>query len=206
MIIYDVTQGTPEWHTARLGVPTASNFYKIISPTGKKSTQADGYANDLMSEMMTGEYDPLDFKSSYMDRGKELEAQAAQLYAFKHNVELTPVGFVTDDARTMGCSPDALVGDIGGLEIKCLKPKNHVAQMLRPLVDDEYKPQVQGALAVLDAEWWDVMAFHPKMQPVIIRVARDEPYIKQFRIFLGEFHDLMREKKHKLIRMGAEFA
>jgi hypothetical protein len=39
MITHDVTQGSPEWLEARLGIPTASEFDKIITPTGKPSTQ-----------------------------------------------------------------------------------------------------------------------------------------------------------------------
>jgi hypothetical protein len=34
MIILDLEQGTPEWLQARLGIPTASNFGNIITPTG----------------------------------------------------------------------------------------------------------------------------------------------------------------------------
>ena len=35
VLIHQVEQGTPEWFAVRLGIPTASNFAKIITSTGK---------------------------------------------------------------------------------------------------------------------------------------------------------------------------
>lgn len=205
MIVHHLEQNTAEWHAARLGIPTASNFHRIITPTGKKSEQMDEYANELLAEMISGTYDDADFKNNYMDRGHELQEQAAQMYAFKFDVVLTPAGFVTDDARRMGCSPDALVGASGGLEIKCYKPKNHVKQLLSPNIDEKHKPQIQGSIAVIGGAWWDAMSFHPQMQPVIIRAHRDDAYIAQFNRYLTEFHELLSMKKAKLAAMGVEF-
>lgn len=205
MIIHEVEQNSPEWFVLRLGIPTASNFKRIITPTGKPSTQADGYMDELLAEQMTGEHDAID-QTGYMARGNELQDSAAELYAFKHpEYEMVRAGFVTNDAKTMGCSPDMIIGQEGGLEIKCLKPKNHVSQLLAQSIDEEHKPQVQGSLLVTGAQWWDVIGYHPKMQPVIIRVQRDEAYINQMDRLIKEFHVKMAEKKAKLIRMGCEF-
>ena len=38
-----VEQGSNEWIAARLGLPTASNFDKIITPGGKLSTSSRKY-------------------------------------------------------------------------------------------------------------------------------------------------------------------
>ena len=38
MIILDHEQGTEEWFAARLGKPSASNFSKLITATGKPSS------------------------------------------------------------------------------------------------------------------------------------------------------------------------
>ena len=51
-----------------------------------------------------------------------VEAEAADWYEFDQDVTTQRVGFITDDGRTMGCSPDRFVGDDGLLEIKTPLP------------------------------------------------------------------------------------
>ena len=42
MIVHPCQQGTVEWTEARLGIPTASEFSRIVTATGKLSKQRDG--------------------------------------------------------------------------------------------------------------------------------------------------------------------
>ena len=55
MIILDHEQGSPEWLAARLGKPSASMFSKLITATGKPSSSADGYINQLIAERLRGQ-------------------------------------------------------------------------------------------------------------------------------------------------------
>jgi hypothetical protein len=55
MRINNHVQGSDEWLQSRLGKPTASNFGKLITPTGKPSASADGYINELIAQRITGE-------------------------------------------------------------------------------------------------------------------------------------------------------
>jgi hypothetical protein len=43
----------------------------------------------------------------------------------------------------------------------------------------KYIPQVQGCLWITEREWWDFMSYHPSMEDLIVRVYRDEAYIKK---------------------------
>ena len=43
MIIHPAEQGSAAWTEARLGIPTASQFSRIITPGGKLSKSRDGY-------------------------------------------------------------------------------------------------------------------------------------------------------------------
>ena len=52
MIILDHEQGSEEWLAARLGKPSASSFSKLITQTGKPSSSADGYINELIAERL----------------------------------------------------------------------------------------------------------------------------------------------------------
>lgn len=202
MIIHEVEQGTAEWLFLRLGIPTTSEFGKIITPTGKKSTQADGYANKLAAEFFVeGQVD--DFCTAWMERGKELEPKAAGFYEFVNGVKTVPVGFVTNDDKTIGASPDRLVGDDGLLEIKCPSPAVHVGNVCMAEIDKQYWPQVQGQMLITGRQWVDWMSFHPELPVSIIRAERDEGFISALSDYLAEFLDLLEDKKKKLADKGA---
>ena len=47
MLILDIPQGSDEWLKARAGLISASNFGKILTPTGKKT---DGKTRKVVAE------------------------------------------------------------------------------------------------------------------------------------------------------------
>lgn len=201
MKIIDCDQNSPEWFAARVGKATASEFSRIITPLGKESKAVDGYINEILAEMIVGHH--IDgFQSDYMARGKELEDDAALLYATLTDDPVVKVGFCVSDCGRMGCSPDRLVGDHGLLETKVLKPGNHVAQLLKPELDDDHKPQLQGQLLVTGRQWVDVMSYHPEMKPVIIRVERDNAYLFDMTRYIEKFDKALKEKIDALTHKG----
>lgn len=177
-MIIDVEQGSPEWLLSRLGKVTASNVSKLIGAQGKPSAQADGYINELISQRLTEEL-PETFKSSAMERGNELEDNARSMYELMTGETVEQCGFWLHDDLPVGFSPDGLIGDSGGLEIKCPLPNTHVAYMRSGKLPAQYKPQVMMSLWVSGRQWWDFMSYHPKMEPLLIRVERDEEYIEK---------------------------
>lgn len=177
MIRHDCIQGTEEWLQARCGIPTASEFHKILTPkTLKPSAQADGYVYQLLAEIQCGPQE--NRTSAAMDRGTMLEPEAVAWYEFTQGVTVDRVGFITNDAGTVGCSPDGLVGDDGGLECKCLTDANHMRAVFDPKVDADYTLQVQGGLWLSGREWWDLCMYHPILPPVVRRQFRDEKIIQ----------------------------
>lgn len=175
MKIVHVVQGSPEWHAARLGVPTASNFDKIISPAKlKPSASADAYLAQLAAEWFLGTSLD-DAHTGYMDRGTEMEPEAAAYYAMLRECDPEEVGFCLTDDESAGCSPDRFVGADGGLEIKCPGAKRHMDYLLHGGLREAYWMQVQGALWVTGRAWWDLMSFHPTIPPVIERIEPDAP-------------------------------
>jgi hypothetical protein len=197
----DCVQGDPLWIISRLGVATASRFSKIVTQkTMKLSSQADDYLAELIAEWMLGR--PVDdVSSTFMERGKELEPDAISWYEMTHDVDVDRVGFLTTDDGLIGCSPDGLVGDDGGVEVKCLNAKNHVAQLLDPLNED-FRAQIQGCLLVSDREWWDRLYFNPVLPKVERRFGRDEPFIAALRSALSEFTDRLAEAKEIILKTG----
>jgi hypothetical protein len=171
-------QGSDAWLQSRLGRPTASNFGKLITPTGKPSTSAEAYINELIAQRITGEI-PEFFKSEAMQRGNDLEASAKALYEFTRDVEVVEVGLCLHDTLDCGASPDGLINDEGGIEVKAPLPHTHVSYLRDGNIPSKYIPQVQGCLWITEREWWDFMSYNPYMEDLIVRVYRDEAYIKK---------------------------
>jgi hypothetical protein len=179
VIVHRCKQGTPEWLALRAGIPTSSKFDKIITPEGKVSTQAEKYAYELLAERLTGE-STVDYLSEWMIRGKMFEPHAAAWYQKQvgADLDMTEVGFITNDAGTIGASPDRLVGDEGLLEIKCPKDSTHVGYLLEQDHAKRYRPQIQGQLWISERAWLDMLSYHPRMPQALVRVERDDKYIK----------------------------
>jgi hypothetical protein len=205
MRIIDCVQGTPEWFAAKLGVPSASNFDRILTA---KTLKLSASADDLICELLGDLYrltppDPAEFYCSKdMQDGIDREPEARAWYELETGQDVTRVGFcVTDDGR-FGCSPDSLVGDDGGLELKCPKLKTQAKYLLAGGgLPDEYRAQVHGALVVTEREWWDFLSYAPGLPPVYVRVRPDE-YTEALRKALDVFHERFQEAKRKIEACG----
>lgn len=177
MKIIECQQGSPEWFEARKGIPTASRFSKILTPkTLKLSASADDLICELIGERMS--LIPPEGADAFMNRamrwGTECEAEARAWYAMEADMDVRQVGFVLTDDGRIGASPDGLVGDDGGLELKCPQASTQVAYLLAGELPAEYKAQVHGALIVTNRKWWDFLSYHPGLPPLLIRVFPDE--------------------------------
>lgn len=176
--IIDCDQSSEEWYAARLGIPTASMFDVVmaVGKQGGKSVGRVSYLNKLVGEILTGE--PMEsYSNADMERGKIMEDEARDLYSFTHGVEPQRVGFVRNGNK--GASPDSLLGDKGGLEIKSAAAHIQVARLLADDLPSEHKAQVHGSMWVCEREFWDFVSYCPKLPLFVKRVYRDEDYIKK---------------------------
>jgi hypothetical protein len=173
LIVYNCEQGSDQWRAIRAGRPTASCFDKILTPAKLKASMSqDAYAAHLVAEWFLGE--PIETAGSgFTDRGTGLEPEARRWYAFDRDADVTQVGFCTTDDGAAGCSPDGLVGDEGGLELKCPGAVKHMEYLLGGFGTD-YILQVQGCMYVTGRKWWDRVSYHPTFPKVVERVLRDE--------------------------------
>lgn len=176
MIFHDVQQTTEEWIKLRLGVPTASNFSRIMTPAKMQlSKSADKYIAELIGEKLSPFMPERaeTFTSRAMQWGQQTEAEARSYYAMDRNAKVTNGGFCTTGDGKLGCSPDGLVGDDGCLEIKCPEPGTHVQYLMDGGVPDDYKPQVHGHLIVTGRAWCDFLSYAIGMPPLLVRVVPD---------------------------------
>lgn len=174
MNIHDVKQGSGEWKSLRLGIPTASEFDAIVTPEFKPRTgqTPETYLYQKLCEKLLG-FAP-DINAFAMDQGVILEGEAKPFYELTYDRPLQSVGFCTTDDGRIGCSPDGLLGTDGGLEIKCPQPHTHLRYFMEGGVPKEYLAQVHGSMLVTGRPWWEFMSYSRQFPPVIVRVERDE--------------------------------
>lgn len=180
--IFDCEQGTPEWHEARRGVPTASKFADILAK-GQGITRTK-YLRTLAGEVLTGECAE-NYSNGHMERGHEMEEQARSLYAFDRDVDPVLCGFML--RGRVGCSPDALVDADGMIEIKSKLPHLQIEVLERGTLPPEHKAQVQGQLWIAGREWCDFISYWPRLPLFVTRVERDEKYIETLAQAVADF-------------------
>lgn len=188
IIIDDIAQGTPEWHLMHGSVPSASCFDKIITTTGKVSAQRKDYMCQLAGVRVFEVYEDT-FKSTHMQTGIEREQAAKDLYQVITGSPLHDVGFCYfDERRDRGCSPDALIGNGGVLEVKSPMLKTHVKYLLAGKLPTAYFCQVQGGLYITGHKWAHFMSFFPDAEPLILKVERDQQFIDKLDKAITDFN------------------
>ena len=193
MKIIQVEQGSPEWHSCKVGIPSASNFDKIVDSKGLPSKQQKKYLNQLAGEKILG-YAEETYQNAAMIRGIELEEQAREVYSFITGNEVGQVGFCITEGKTIyGASPDGVIGTNGLLEIKCPQLSTHVDYLLANELPIEYWQQTQGQLLVTGRKWVDFFSYYPGLNPLLIRVLPDGKFIKPLKIEIELFCEQLEE-------------
>lgn len=211
-------QNTSKWYGDRLFHFTSSELYKLMkrSRDGKEPGKvAEGYIFDKLAEELTNgtilDYTQLDTKE--VRWGHRWEPVARELYETQMGVNVELCGFV-EWSRMFGGSPDGLVGEDGGIEIKCpyntavhaqylLLASPEELQALKP----EYYAQIQGNLLATGRQWFDFVSYDPRVQnPTfalkVLRIPRDEAFIDMIR----EALDLAEGAKERIMNKMVELA
>lgn len=184
----NMEQGSDDWYAARMGIPTASKFATVMAKgaTGGKSKTRYAYMRKLAGEIITCEPMP-NFQSRAMERGKIMEDEARNFYAFMKDAEPETVGFIRNGGK--GASPDALLPGGGLLEIKTSEAHILIDLILEDEFPSVYKAQCQGQLWVAEREWLDLIVYWPKIPLFVKRIERDEEYIKTMSKAVDLFND-----------------
>lgn len=183
-------QGSAEWYAARMGIPTASEFVTVMREKGKA---ADGssktrtlYMRKLAGEIITGQ--PMEsYSNGHMERGKIVEPEALEHYEFTREVKLRQVAFVRNGDK--GCSPDALVGEDGGLEFKGASAHVQIERLEKGVLPPEHRVQVHGSIFVCGRAWWDFGSYCPGLPVFVVRVHRDEAVIRELAEAIDQFNE-----------------
>jgi hypothetical protein len=239
MILHDKTpdgrpliQGEPEWFALRMGIPTASEFHRIVQPGGEPRFKKDGtpykshagelaegrwsYAFELVAERLLQESKETIDGLRYVERGKLLEADAVKHFEIvKRPLKTVKAGFITTDDGRWGCSPDSIVydGDPPDLSMEeAIQTLGGIeikvpmaAKHLEYFVDGpgtNYKCQVQGSLLITGFSHWWFESYHPGLPQALIRFERDEPFIEKMRAALEQFCKEVDEVEQKIRDAG----
>lgn len=175
----EMVQGSDEWHQARCGLLTASEFDRILTPTLKIASNAKERAHcwELAAQRITRYVEPT-YISDAMLRGHNDEFRARQLYSEKF-APVEEVGFVTNDrwGFTLGCSPDGLVGADGIIECKSRGQRFQVQTLCdwheRRVIPEDFALQVQGQLLITGRKWCDLISYSGGLPMVTMRVEPD---------------------------------
>jgi hypothetical protein len=170
-----VDQGSPEWHTLRRGIVTASVVGKLITPTLKVADNdtSRGITATLVAERITGVTED-SYSNTDMLRGVMCEPIARDIYSgLYHQAEEVGFLLLKEDGWSLGFSPDGLVGMDGLLEVKSPRAKTHVNTILADKVPAHYMAQCQAGLLVTGRKWIDWCSFHGGLPLYVKRVYPD---------------------------------
>lgn len=188
----EITQGSPEWFALRASKVTASRIGDVMRRT-KTGWGADRkhYLAKLVAERITGK--PMAQRAvASLERRLEIEPDARAAYEFYSDSTVTLAGFIEHPTiPNAGASPDGLIGEDGGLEIKCCDTPAHIEMLITEQIDPDYVLQCHFGMACTGRSWWDFASFDPMMPEdlklKVIRIPRDEDRIATIESNVIEF-------------------
>lgn len=185
-------QKSAEWFEARTGRVTASMVGAILGLSPYMS-RTDAM-RVMVREALGAERE---FKGNVAtDYGTRNEPGALIDYRLETQHDVQAVGFMPFE-DWLGASPDGLIGDDGGLEIKCpygLRDAEKPVPFKSLAEQPHYYAQVQTSLFVTGRAWWDFFQWAPN-GTALERVEPDRAWqddnIPRLRQFHAEFlHEL----------------
>lgn len=206
----EIEQGSNEWLKLRAGKFTGSKFSDVLARNKRTGEPLKAYHDliwDIVVERMTGE--PVEGPAGYaLQWGSDVESFAREAYELETGNSVTESGFILHpDYDFVGCSPDGLIGDDKGLEMKC--PRSSAVHLERFIsgVPEEYIPQIQGCMWVTGRTSWDFVSYDPRMPEshriLIINVPRDDDFIANLQNAVLEAEKKVIELQSQIMKKAA---
>lgn len=181
----DLVQRSPEWFQARAGSLGGSKIKDAVAQLKKGGRMQ--VAVDLMYELAAERITGVPARRvNARNWGLDHEDEARASYAFLTNLPVVQIALIPHPTiANAHASPDSLVGDEGGLEIKCPTSATHLKTFLEDAVPEEHLPQVHWNMACAGParRWWDFVSYDPRFPPdmrmFVKRVERDDDEIKR---------------------------
>ncbi len=198
-------QGTPRWLQLRAGIPTASEFKNLISPTFEIRKWSTEMPNTYLATKLAEKWRGMPaetFSSNAMEQGAIREHQAIPWYEGIYDNPVEKVGFITTDDGLIGASPDGLIAPNRGIECKVPEPPTHTKYLIGGKLPDEYAAQVHGSMYVAGADSWVFMSWRPEFPKLVLLIERDDKKIAILAEALAEFNDRLANGWRKLLELN----
>jgi YqaJ-like viral recombinase domain len=160
----DLEQKSSSWFEARAGKVTGSELGNLITDKGAlrswKTQMPQSYLHRKLAEKWRG--GPLEtfIGNRQTDQGNLWEDRARKYFASVLEADIETVGGIESDNGRCWCSPDGLIGEHCGLEIKCPNVDTHVGWLLDgKQVPEEHVLQCQFALHVTGWHLWQFLSW-----------------------------------------------
>jgi predicted phage-related endonuclease len=141
----------------------------------------------LAGEFITGAKEET-FTSQAMLNGMAREPASRALFEMMYGVDVQKVALVyKDEKKLFHCSPDGLVGDYAGLEMKNPMAKTHVKYLLEKTFPMDYYCQVQMSMYVTGRDLWYFMSSYEGLPPFIVEMTRSDGFIRNLEMELYQF-------------------
>lgn len=172
----DIEQGTPEWLDLRNNYITGTDAYKLLIGVS---------VQDILDEKRTAK--PF-IGTRSTRRGHRLEPEARRITSAIKEVEITEMGFITNDKYPLaGFSPDGLVNSDGIFECKAFNSHRHRLNGVKP--ETMIIAQVQWGLFVTERDYGLLSFYNPDLTPeqaiYIKEIMRNEATMRRFEELLN---------------------
>lgn len=183
---WDIIQQTPEWFEIKKGKMSASHATAI----GNCGKGLETYVRQIVKDLIV---EKVNFSNKDIERGNELEPIARITYEFETGEKVKQIGFISY-SDFVGVSPDGLINEDGGLELKARNDDIHLGLLLGDSVDSSAIWQMNMSMLVTGRKWWDFGSYNPNFKQSL--------FIKRFYPDLVKFDSLLKgfDIGEKLIR------
>ena len=196
-------QGSEEWALEKAGYASASEASAILAKGQGKTRLA--YLRRIVAERLTGKPSENGGYGSWaknLERGKTQEPFARMGAEARLDCVIEEVGIIRHPMLMASCSPDGLIDDDGGAEIKSVLPTVQIDTILQGGYPSEHKAQIMFSLWVTGRKYWNFVSFSPdlpeNLRLYVFRVVRDEAYIKELQSAVIAFLLECKELEDKL--------
>jgi len=202
--IHSAQQGSLEWLQARAGKVTASCLNQILTPEFKVRTgqMPQTYLFRTLAERWLGQPLPQPEGVWNLEQGSLLEEYGLPAFTLETGLDIKRVGLCETDDGQFACSPDGLIGDDAGLELKCPHIHTHISYLLEGEIPPQYRAQVHGCMAVTGTTKWYFCSFRRMMPPLVLTVNRDEKIQNAIMGAVAEFNERLAEGWETLLHLN----
>ncbi len=181
--LHNVEQGSEEWFALRTEYPLTASDAQAI---GNQGVGLETLVWKKLSEKYSQTRETLNNKD--LERGRELEPIAAEIYELETGNKVEVVGFVTNESvsKVGGASPDRFVGEDGLLEIKAFADIKHFQNIVNGLeIESQYLWQMQMQMLFTGRKWCDFAAYNPNYKKSLLIRRVEIDMIMQAKLITG---------------------